>query len=77
MNFYRKSVEEKQTIISELEQRWKHKNGYYIWVATTSKNYYNKEGEIIGWITSIRDITKSKKSEEKLKELVPDKKPHS
>lgn len=66
MNLYRKSVEEKQTLVAEIEQRWKHKDGHYIWVATKSKNYYNKGGEVIGWITSIRDITERKKAELKL-----------
>ncbi|MFW9785028.1 MAG: PAS domain S-box protein, partial [Candidatus Heimdallarchaeota archaeon] len=66
MNFYKESVDKKQIIIEEIEQRWKHKNGHYIWVATSSKNYYNENGEVIGWITSIRDITDRKIAEKQL-----------
>ncbi|MFX1324719.1 MAG: PAS domain-containing protein [Promethearchaeota archaeon] len=34
INLYKASVEKKQTLIEEIEQRWKHKDGHYIWVAT-------------------------------------------
>ncbi|MFW9896514.1 MAG: PAS domain S-box protein, partial [Candidatus Thorarchaeota archaeon] len=68
INLYTKAAAKKQTYVSEIEQRWKHKDGHYIWVATTSKNYYNEDGEIVGWITSIRDISERKKAELKLRE---------
>jgi len=54
------------TTQGELEFRAKHKDGQYIWVASSSKNYYDNEDNLIGFITVIRDITENKLAEKKL-----------
>ncbi len=69
LEFYKKSIKEKKIIgPSEIEQRWRHKDGHYIWVATISNSYNNDNGEMIGWITSVRDISERKLAEEKLRD---------
>jgi len=40
----------------------------YIWLTSTSKNYYDDNGNIIGFITSIKDITDKKIAQQKLRE---------
>ncbi len=67
---YIKSFESKcaQAPDQEFEVRVQHQNGNFIWVSSITKNYYNEEGNVVGLITSIRDIRKRKEAEEKLKE---------
>lgn len=52
----------------ELEFRARHQNGQYIWLGATSKAHQNDQGEFIGFISVIRDITERKKAELQLRE---------
>ena len=52
----------------EVEYRVKHKDGHYIWIATTTSNYYDEDGNIIGFLTTARDISARKNTQKKLKE---------
>ncbi|MFX1568571.1 MAG: PAS domain S-box protein [Promethearchaeota archaeon] len=69
IQYYKESIGEKKDLkLGEIEQRWRHKDGHYIWVSTITKNYNNEKGEMIGWITSIRSISERKLAEQKLKD---------
>ena len=57
-----------ENVFEDIEFRLKHIDGHYVWFSTTSKNYYDEEGNIIGFISSLRDISEKKKTEQKLKE---------
>ena len=65
---YEKSFEHKfaEAPDQELEFRVQQQNGIYIWVSSITKNYYDEEGKVVGWITSLRNIRKRKEAEEKL-----------
>ena len=58
----------KVNIFNDIEFRLRHSDGHYVWFATTSKNYYDENGNVIGFITSLRDISEKKKTEQKLRE---------
>ena len=51
-----------------VEAIWLGKNGTDYWVETIGKNIYNEEGQIIGRIGVMRDISERKKTELSLKE---------
>ncbi|MFX1239120.1 MAG: PAS domain S-box protein [Promethearchaeota archaeon] len=70
---YNKSVEQKSVLSDKLfELRLKKADKSHIWVSCASKNYYNDEGKIIGFVTSMRDITEQKEAEKKIKEYEND-----
>ncbi|MBD3227526.1 MAG: PAS domain S-box protein, partial [Candidatus Lokiarchaeota archaeon] len=52
-----------QGVLTEkgIEFRVKDNNSHYIWLEARTKNHYNNKGTLIGFIISVRDITKSKK----------------
>jgi len=50
------------------EFRAKHKDGHYVWLSAAPTNYYDDNGNMIGFISSLRDITEQKKAEQKLRE---------
>jgi PAS domain S-box-containing protein len=52
----------------EVEYRVKHKDGHYIWIATTTSNHYDEDGTLIGFLTTARDVTARKSAEQKLQE---------
>jgi len=56
------------TIHNEIEFRVKHKNGHHIWFASIAKNYYDNDGNVIGFIANLRDITQKRITEQKLAE---------
>lgn len=65
---YSKAVSEKNVLVTEeVEFRAKHLNGHYIWLSSSSKNYYDDNGNLIGFITLLRDVTEKKIAEQKLK----------
>ena len=69
IKYFKESLKEKKDLeIGEIEQRWRHKDGHYIWGSTKTNSYSNEKGEVIGWITSIRDISERKLAEQKLKD---------
>lgn len=64
---FSRAVSEKSVLTSEeVEYRAKHQDGHYIWLSSSSKNYYNDDGKFIGFITLLRDVTDKKEAEQKL-----------
>ncbi|MFX1274046.1 MAG: ATP-binding protein [Promethearchaeota archaeon] len=61
-----KSVEN----FSEIEFRMLDKDGSPIWLSALPSNYYGEDGNLIGFITSIRDITKRKEREIELENIL-------
>ena len=55
---------------SEIEFRVFDKLGNTLWLSALPANYYDKDGKLIGFISSIRDITKRKKRELQLEKLL-------
>ncbi|MFX0027993.1 MAG: PAS domain S-box protein [Candidatus Hermodarchaeota archaeon] len=51
-----------------LEFRVMNRYGKYIWFQSQTNNYIDEYGEIVGFVTSIREITEKKKAEKQLKE---------
>ncbi len=43
-----------------IQYRILHKKGHYVWISSTSKNYYDEQGQVIGFVSTMRDITKLK-----------------
>jgi len=69
MRFYTEIMKKKDILMKgEMEFRVLHDEGYYIWLSCLSNNYYNENGEVIGFITLIRDINERKKEEIEIKE---------
>ncbi len=66
--FFRETIEEKSSPDKVLEFRILDNEKNYIWLTSTSKNYYDDNGNIIGFITSIKDITDKKIAQQKLRE---------
>jgi len=65
----RKGSKHKKILFNEnVEFRTLDKMGKIIWISSSSNNYYNEYGEIIGFISSLRDVTDKKQAEQKLKE---------
>ena len=56
--------------MGEVEYRVKHKDGHYIWISTTTSNHYDEDGNIIGFLTTARDVSARKITEQKLKESI-------
>lgn len=54
--------------LREIECRLRRKDGDYVWVEANVKTIRNKEGKIIGFQSSTRDIDHRKKSEKALEE---------
>lgn len=62
------SALERQDLILPHQYRAKHKDGHYIWLETVGKPIFNEASrEIYGVITSSRDITLRRQSEEALR----------
>ena len=55
---------------SEIEFRVFDKHRNTIWLSALPANYYDKDGKLIGFISSIRDITKRKKRELQIEKLL-------
>ncbi len=69
VDLFSKAVREKNVLTGEeVEYRVLHQNGHYIWLSSASKNYHDDDGNVIGFITLLRDITDKKIAEQKLKE---------
>ncbi|MBN1802644.1 MAG: PAS domain S-box protein [Candidatus Lokiarchaeota archaeon] len=70
---YSKCVEQKSVLSNKVyELRLQNSKKSVIWVSLASKNYYNDEGAVIGFINSIRDITERKEAEQKVIEYEKD-----
>jgi len=69
VDMFSKAVREKKVITGEeIEFRVLQQNDHYIWLSSSSKNYYDEDGNVIGFITLLHDITDKKIAEQKLKE---------
>jgi PAS domain S-box-containing protein len=68
-NLYNRALKEKSLKKAEIfEFRIKHADGHYVWLFNSAKNYYDDNGNVVGFISVIRDITDKKMAEQKLKE---------
>ena len=69
MELFSIAINQKKVLTDlEVEFRALHNNGHYIWLASSSKTYHDKNGKVIGFITLLRDITEKKEAEQKLVE---------
>jgi len=68
ISYYKNTLKEKSFLEQPVEFRILPKHGDYIWFSSSSKNYYDDEGNIIGFISTLKDITDKKTAEQKLKE---------
>ncbi len=68
ISFYKTTLEEKSFLEQPVEFRILPKQGDYIWVSSSSKNYYDDFGNVIGFISTLKDITDKNLAEQKLKE---------
>lgn len=68
IDFFKYTIKHKEISDKSLEFRIKTKENDYIWVASSSKNYYDDNGKILGFISTLKNITKRKLAEQKLKE---------
>ncbi|NVM18128.1 MAG: PAS domain S-box protein [Candidatus Lokiarchaeota archaeon] len=66
--YFKTAIKEKTFSEKPVEFRILPKHGDYIWFSSSSKNYYDDEGVVIGFISTLKDITDKKTAEQKLKE---------
>ncbi|MFX0073459.1 MAG: PAS domain-containing protein [Candidatus Hermodarchaeota archaeon] len=71
VSLFKKGIAEKEPVINEnIEFRLKQKNNQYIWVSSSTKNYYNSDGKLSGFISTLRDVTEQKLNKKKLEESI-------
>jgi len=68
ITFYKIALKEKKILKNPVEFRILPKDGDYIWISSSHKKYYDDEGNVIGLISTLKDITDKKKAEQKLEE---------
>ncbi len=68
ISFYKTTLKDKTFLEKTVEFRILSKYGDYMWFSSSSKNYYDDEGNVVGFISTLKDITDKKISEQKLKE---------
>jgi len=68
ITFYKTALEEKKFLDKPVEFRILSKDNDYIWISSSSKNYDDDEGNTIGLISTIIDVTDKKIAEQKLEE---------
>ncbi len=66
ISYYKNTIKEKEFLEKPIEFRILPKRGDYIWFSSSSKNYYDDEGRVIGFISALKDITDKKKAEHNL-----------
>ncbi|HOI72636.1 MAG TPA: PAS domain S-box protein [Syntrophales bacterium] len=52
----------------EMEYRYRHADGHYIWLRSSGHSFYDASGNLTGIIINSNDITERKRAEEELKE---------
>ncbi len=67
IKLFTKGVRNKSAINEEIEFRSQHKDGHYIWLSSSIKNYCDDDGNMIGFISILRDISDKKITHHKLK----------
>ncbi|MFO8017127.1 MAG: PAS domain-containing sensor histidine kinase [Promethearchaeia archaeon] len=66
-NEFQKAIEKEHLNKKQkIETRLIHKEKKFIYVECLASNYFDKEGKLIGYIVSIRDVTERKKIKERL-----------
>ena len=68
ISYFKTVLKEKSFSEKPVEFRILPKSGDYIWCSSSSKNYYDDNGKVIGFISTLKDITARKTTEQKLKE---------
>ncbi len=68
IKLYSEVIKKKSVPERKFEFRALHKDGHYIWLSSSSKEYYDDDGNRIGFISSLRDVTERKTAEKRLKE---------
>ena len=68
ISFYRTTIIEKSFLEQPVEFRIMPKHGDFMWISSSSKNYYDDFGNVIGFISTLKDITDKKNAEHKLEE---------
>ncbi|MFX0076168.1 MAG: PAS domain S-box protein, partial [Candidatus Hermodarchaeota archaeon] len=68
ISYYKAVLKEKTFSEKPVEFRILPKHGDYIWFSSSSKNYYDDDGNVIGFISTLQDITSRKIAEQKVKE---------
>jgi PAS domain S-box-containing protein len=68
ITYYRTTLKKQSDIGKPVEFRILPKYGDYICLSSESKNYYDDDGNIIGFISTLRDVTDKKKAEQMLRE---------
>jgi len=68
ITYFKKTIKEKSITDNTLEFRILDNENNYIWLASIFKNYYDDNGSIIGFITTLRDITEKKIAQQRLRE---------
>jgi len=68
ISYFETVVKDKIFLEKPVEFRILPKHGDYIWFSSSSKNYYDDDGKVIGFISNLKDITDKKVAEQKLKE---------
>jgi PAS domain S-box-containing protein len=68
ISYYRTTLIKQIDIGKLVEFRILPKYGDYVWLSSESKNYYDDDGNIVGFISTLRDVTDKKKAEQMLKE---------
>jgi PAS domain S-box-containing protein len=68
ISYFKTVLKEKSFSEKPVEFRILPKIGDYIWCSSSSKNYYDDNGNVIGFISTLKDITARKITEQRLKE---------
>jgi len=68
ISFYKTTIKEKSFLEQPVEFRIIPKHGDFMWFSSSSKNYYDDFGNVIGFISTLKDITDKKNAEHKLEE---------
>lgn len=68
ISYFKTVLKERTFSEKPVEFRILPKHGDYIWFSSSSKNYYDDDGNVIGFISTLNDITSRKIAEQKLKE---------
>ncbi|MHA2288744.1 MAG: PAS domain-containing protein, partial [Promethearchaeota archaeon] len=66
ISYYKDTLKEKTFDEKPVEFRILPKYGEYMWFSSSSKNYYDDDGNTLGFISTLKDITDKKRAEQEL-----------